>query len=234
MHPDYTLLIATADSALRELHATQLDADGHTIYEADDAAALTAKLSTHAIDVLILGDLEQPADAPRLLRALRAGELHNRVHRHQPVITLGHTDELSTLRAYEAGSDHHLPASSGYLVLRAVVAALLRRTYEDLCNRHVYVGALHIDTVAQLVDVDGRPVRVSRTEYELLLKLASEPTRVFTKAQLAHTVWGREEISGRTLDSHVARLRVRCAAAGADVIQTRWGVGWALTNPEAG
>jgi DNA-binding response OmpR family regulator len=231
MHPDCTLLIASADIALRELHATQPDADGHTIYEADHAAALVANLSTDAIDVLILGDLEQPADGPRLLRALRAGELHTRVHCHQPVITLGNSDELSTLRAYEAGSDHHLAADSGYLVLRAVVAALLRRAYEELHNRHVYVGALHIDTSAQLVDVDGLPVRVSRTEYELLLKLASEPTRVFTKAQLAHSVWGREQLSGRTLDSHIARLRGRCADA--DVIQTRWGVGWALTSPEA-
>ena len=232
MHPTYTLLIATTDSDSRQQHAVQLDADGHTIYEADRAAALTAKLSTHAIDVLILGDLEQPAEAPRLLRALRADELHSRVHRNQPVITLGDTDELSTLRAYDAGSDHHLAIDTSYLVLRAAITALLRRTYEELHNRHVYVGDLHIDTAAHLVDVAGTPVRVSRIEYELLIKLASDPTRLFTKSQLSRTVWGREEVSGRTLDSHITRLRGRCAAAGADVIQTRWGVGWALTNPE--
>jgi DNA-binding response OmpR family regulator len=231
MHQTYTLLIATADDALREFHTTQLDADDHTIYQADHAAAVTAKLSTHAIDVLILGDLEQPADAPKLLRVLRAGQLP-RVHPNQPVITLGQTDELSTLRAYDAGSDHHLARDSGYLVLRATIDALLRRIYEELRRRHIYVGDLHIDTAAHLVDVDGTPVRVSRTEYELLFKLASDPTRVFTKNELTRTVWGRDHISGRTLDSHVARLRGRLAGAGADVIQTRWGIGWALTNPE--
>ena len=75
-------------------------------------------------------------------------------------------------------------------------------------------------------------MHVSRTEYELLLKLASDPTRVFTKSELTRTIWGRDHISGRTLDSHVTRLRGHLSGAGADVIQTRWGIGWALTNPE--
>lgn len=233
MHPTYTLLIATANSPLREFHVAQLDADEYAIYEADHAAAAAAKLSTHAIDVLILGDLDQPADAPRLLRALRAGELHSRIHPDQPVITLGETDELSTLRAYDAGSDHHLAANTGYLVLRAAINALLRRIYDELQRRHLYVGDLHIDTAARLVDVDGTPVHVSATEYTLLLKLASDPTKVFTKAELTRTVWGPQSpVSGRTLESHVTRLRTHCADAGADLIQTRWGIGWALTNPE--
>jgi DNA-binding response OmpR family regulator len=231
VHQTYTLLIATANGALRQLHTTQLDADDHTIYEADHTAAVTAKLSTHAIDVLILGDLEQPADAPKLLRALRAGQFP-RVHPNQPVITLGQTDELSTLRAYDAGSDHHLAHDTGYLVLRATINALLRRIYEELRSRHIYVGDLHIDTAAHLVDVDGTSVHVSRTEYELLLKLASDPTRVFTKSELTRTIWGGDGISSRTLESHVARLRGHLSGAGADVIQTRWGIGWALTNPK--
>jgi len=121
-----TLLIASVDEHRRGFLAGQLDADGHTVHEADHAAGAAAKLSTHAIDVMILGDLEQPADAPRLLRSIRAGE-HPRVHPALPVISLGASGELTALRAYEAGSDHHLTDTVGYVLLRAVLASVARR-----------------------------------------------------------------------------------------------------------
>jgi len=96
-----TLLIATVDAARRGFLAGQLDADGHTVHEADSITAAVAKLSTHAIDVMVLGDLQRPADAPALLRSIRAGE-RPRIHPGQPVITLGNSDELTALRAYES------------------------------------------------------------------------------------------------------------------------------------
>jgi DNA-binding NtrC family response regulator len=65
----HELLIATADHDQREFLAAQLDADGHTVYEADSTTAVIAKLSAHAIDVMILGRLQRPADAPALLRS---------------------------------------------------------------------------------------------------------------------------------------------------------------------
>jgi CheY-like chemotaxis protein len=69
----YTLLIASADARAREFLAAQLDADGHTVHEANSATAATAKLSAHAIDVLILADLQRPAATFGLVRELRAG-----------------------------------------------------------------------------------------------------------------------------------------------------------------
>jgi CheY-like chemotaxis protein len=86
----HELLITTTDHDQRDFLAAQLDADGHTVYEADSSQAAIAKLSGHAIDVLILGRLQRPADAPALLRAIRAGE-HPRIHPGQPAITIGAT-----------------------------------------------------------------------------------------------------------------------------------------------
>ena len=130
----HTVLVATADEQQRAFVAGQLDADGQTVYEADHAAAVIARLSAHAIDALILGDLEHRADAPGLLRAIRAGQ-HPHIHPAVAVITLGATDELSVLRAYDSGSDHHLPQGSGYLLLRAVLAAVMRRTLQTVTSR---------------------------------------------------------------------------------------------------
>jgi|SRR5215218_1178010 len=227
----HTLLIATADAGQRAFLAAQLDADGHTVYEADHAAAAIAKLSAHAIDVLILGGLDHPAQRFALVRAIRSDE-HPRIHPGQPVITLGAGDELTALRAYESGSDHHLPDSTGYVLLRSVLQTVMRRVDEQAGARHLQVGDIHIDLAARTVDVAGSVVRVSRLEFELLVKFAADPVRVVSKHELARCIWRREHVNGRTIDSHVARLRTRLTAAGAHhLLVNKWGQGWSLTTP---
>ena len=228
----HTLLIASADEPQRSFIAAQLDADGHTVHEADSPESTVAKLSTHAVDVLLLGELQRPADSPSLLRAIRA-EQHTRIHPAQPVITLGDADELSALRAYEAGSDHHLATDTGYVLLRAVVTNVARRALSDHSSRHLQVGALHIDTAAKAVEVNGNPVRLSRREFEVLVTLAGDPAKVFSREDLARTVWGSARpLNGRTVESHVCRLRHRLADAGAtDLVRNSWGRGWALLDP---
>jgi two-component system response regulator ResD len=226
----HELLIASTDHDQRAFLAAQLDADGHTVYEADSTQAAIAKLSAHAIDVLILGCLQRPADAPTLLRTIRAGE-NPRIHPGQPVMTIGADDELTVLRAYESGSDHHLPDDTGYLLLRAVLASVLRRTVETVTSRHLHVAGMHIDVAARTVEVAGTVVCLSPLEFELLVAFAGDPVRVFNKHELARCIWGHEHISGRTVESHVCRLRNRLVDAGAGtVLVNRWGHGWSLTT----
>jgi DNA-binding response OmpR family regulator len=228
--PKHTLLIATTDPDQRAFLAAQLDADGHTVYEADSPQAAIAKLSAHPIDLMVLGRLHRPAAGPALVRTLRAGE-HPSIHPGQPVITLGADNELTTLRAYESGSDHHLPDSTGYLLLRAVLASVLRRTVESVTSRHLHVAGMHVDLAARTVEVAGTVVYLSPMEFELLVAFAGDPVRVFNKHELAERIWGHEHISGRTVESHVCRLRTRLVDAGAGtVLVNRWGHGWSLTT----
>jgi DNA-binding response OmpR family regulator len=227
----HTILIAGADQDRRAFLAKQLDADGHTIYDANQTAVVIAKLSSHAVDVLILGELERPFETTALVRSIRAGK-HPRVHPGLAVITLGPGDELSALRAYESGSDHHLPADTSYVLLRTVIASLIRRVLEENSVRCLQAGAITVDVTAKTVTVANSPVHVSRLEFELLVKFAAEPTRVFSKHELARCIWRDRQISERTVDSHIARLRTRLTTAGAGpVLVTRWGQGWALTTP---
>jgi DNA-binding response OmpR family regulator len=229
MH-QHALLIATHDGAAREFLASQFDADGHTVYLADSPSATTAKLCTHAIAIMLLGDLQTPTEAPALLRALRAGQLHTRVHPAQPVITIGDPCQTATVRAYEAGSDHHLARDSTYLVVRAVTAAVARRSLDSVTSRHLHIDELHIDTAARTVDVQGRNVKLTRKEFDLLCQLASDPTRVFDKAELMRAVWGHAATQRtRTLDSHACRLRQKLARHGAEgYVTCRWGQGYNL------
>jgi DNA-binding response OmpR family regulator len=90
------------------------------------------------------------------------------------------------------------------------------------------LGALTIEPSQRRVRVADSDVPISRKEFALLLALASEPDRVFTKAELYKAIWDDEGTTRtRTLDSHASRLRNRLRAAGADgLIINCWGVGY--------
>ena len=90
---------------------------------------------------------------------------------------------------------------------------------------------VRIDVRTRVVRVEGRRVQLAQKEYELLLRLAREPERVFTKAELLHDVWGYMTIGRtRTLDSHASRLRgkLRDAGSTAALVENVWGVGYRL------
>jgi DNA-binding response OmpR family regulator len=91
-------------------------------------------------------------------------------------------------------------------------------------------GPLAVDRATRRVTVHGFPVALASKEYELLVKLATQPTRVFTKDELLRDVWGFRSIGRtRTLDSHASRLRRKLGQAGAeDCVLNVWGVGYRL------
>ena len=83
----------------------------------------------------------------------------------------------------------------------------------------------------------GRRVTLARKEYELLVELASDPARVFTKEELMRDVWGyRSTVYSRTLDAHASRLRrkLRAEAPELELVDNVWGVGYRLLGPLPG
>jgi DNA-binding response OmpR family regulator len=90
---------------------------------------------------------------------------------------------------------------------------------------------VRIDTRTRVASVTGRRLQLAQKEYDLLLRLAREPDRVFTKAELLREVWGYR-VAGRTrtLDSHASRLRRKLRDAGAqlELVDNVWGVGYRL------
>jgi DNA-binding response OmpR family regulator len=83
----------------------------------------------------------------------------------------------------------------------------------------LYYGDLTVDPRTRAVMYGSMPVRLRRREYELLLRMAQDPERVWTRHELLRDVWGyRADGATRTVDSHASRVRRALAAAGA--------VGW--------
>jgi DNA-binding response OmpR family regulator len=151
-----------------------------------------------------------------------------------PVIVLGHeeADTVDCIHAFRRGCDDYVMRPFEYAELVERIRAVLRRA-APRTGEVVDAPPVRIDTRTRDVRVDGRRMQLAQKEYELLLCLAREPERVFTKAELLHDVWGYRTIGRtRTLDSHASRLRRKLREAGSPValIENVWGVGYRLVG----
>jgi len=148
-----------------------------------------------------------------------------------PVIVIGReeADVVDRVHAFRKGCDDYVPRPFDYQELVERIRAVLRRVRPQQ-PAVVEAGPVRIDTHTRDVRVGGRRVQLSQKEYELLLRLAGEPHRVFTKSELLHEVWQyRSPARTRTLDSHASRLRRKLRdAGGAGLVENVWGVGYRL------
>jgi len=209
---------------------------------ADPEPATRGFLERHLLDdgfdVLSAEDPREAADGADLVLLGDIGALE-RWEPACPVIVLGAAgdDTVDRVRAFQRGCDDYVTWPIAYEELLARIRAVLRRTAPPLDER-MCIGELVVDRATRRVSVRGHTVPLSGKEFELLVRLASDPERVFTKEQLLRDVWGfRSSGRTRTLDSHASRLRRKLVAAGArDVVVNVWGVGYKLVdgvvNPE--
>jgi two-component system response regulator ResD len=207
--PMTALLLTEPEPAMRGFLERQLRSDGFDVLSFPTTEELPRAADP---DVLVLGD-------PEALERCRVPDC--------PVIVLGRRDPDATLRAL-ARCDDYLSRPFAYEELVARIRALLRRCPPR--SELVDLGELVIDRAARRVLVRGREVMFAQKEYALLLKLASDPDRVFTREQLLRDVWGYPGFAPtRTVESHASRLRVKFAAAGLeDWVVNLWGVGYKL------
>jgi DNA-binding response OmpR family regulator len=211
------LLLAEPEPATRGFLERHLRQDGFEVVEALDGDAL--ELLELARPDLVLAADSLAADLRR-----RATDV--------PIIVLGRpdSDPVDRVRAFNGGCDDYVARPFHYEELLARIRAVLRRASPPPGDR-MEVGELAIDRAARRVTVAGVLVTLAAKEYELLVKLAAEPTRVHTKEQLLREVWGFRSLGRtRTLDSHASRLRRKLAAAGGDFVRNVWGVGYSLTD----
>lgn len=166
-----------------------------------------------------------------LLADSAAVEEYRARHGDVPVIVLGEpeSDTVDRVRALERGCDDFLVRPFAYEELLARIRAVLRRT-APAAHEVRRAGLITADLATRSVSVGEVAVSLAGKEYELLLKLMTDATRVFTKEQLLREVWGFRSLGRtRTLDSHASRLRRKLAAAGAGpVVVNVWGVGYRL------
>jgi DNA-binding response OmpR family regulator len=147
------------------------------------------------------------------------------------VIVLGRreADVVDRVRAFRRGCDDYVARPFHYDELLERIRAVLRRAQP--APERLVAGSLTIDPRTRTIEAAGRKVTLAQKEYALLLKLAEDPRRVFTKQELLRDVWGyRADARTRTLDSHASRLRrkLRAADPSSALVDNVWGVGYRL------
>ena len=227
----HRILVVDDDPHIRDLLAFALDKARMIVTEAADGEAALAVIEATMPDLMIL-DINMPRmDGLDLCRRLRAsGGALARL----PILFLSsRDDEIDRIVGIEIGGDDYVvkPFSPREVVAR--VGAILKRgvpapppTPAPLM-RH---GRLTIDTEAWEARVDGVAVPTTATEFQLLVLLASLPSKVFSRDAIIDRLHGPGfAMTDRTVDSHVRNLRAKFARAGIDdLVETRSGVGYRL------
>lgn len=196
------LIAAEDDRQVRTLVAHLLTRAGHHVREAENGAALRLLLDQGAPDLVVLDVTLPDEDGLSLARHLRALPA-------QPGILLlsGHGDTADRIAGLEAGADDYLvkPCEPEELLARVDMILRRRRPADDPPR----LGPWRIDAAARtLAHADGRTVRLTRPEFELLQAFASHPGRIFSREELLDLAPGRDDPPfDRSIDHRIGRLR---------------------------
>ena len=216
------IIVADDEQALRELVADYFEAEGYTVLQADDGDVAVSLMEENPDTDAIIMDVMMPElDGWAACRKIRAFST-------VPVLMLtARSEEFDQLMGFESGADDYVtkPFSPAVLVKR--IDALIRRA----SGATVTESGLKINAEAYTASIDGVSLDLTVKEFELLRMLNDNKGRVFTRDQLLDAIWGFDYDGDiRTVDSHIARLRVKLGEYGNAHLKTIYGVGYKLEN----
>jgi DNA-binding response OmpR family regulator len=210
-----------------------LRAEGYDVFHASDGLEALELHAKHEPDLVILDWMLPKLNGLQVLRQIRSSS---------PVLVLmltARTEETDRVVGLEVGADDYLTKPFGKQELVARVHALLRRlehvqqilAADREPERTVLrYEMLVLDPEGYRATLDGEPLPLTRTEFDLLHLLLRNPGRAFNRTYLLNTVWGEDYVpSDRSVDNVILRLRKKLGTLG-EAIETVWGVGYRLRN----
>lgn len=221
------ILVADDEARIRRLVCDFLKNAGYETVEAVDGKdAIEKFFSVGSIDLVICDIMMPEADGWEVSKKIRESS-------SVPILVLtARSQEFDELMSFESGADDYVtkPFSPSVLVKR--VEALLKRSHSRQSNSGdeiISIDGLVIDIPAHTVTNGGAPVELTVKEHNILVKLASNPGRIYSREQLLDSIWGVDFVGDpRTVDSHVARLRTKLGHWGEAHLKTVYGVGYKI------
>jgi two-component system, OmpR family, alkaline phosphatase synthesis response regulator PhoP len=204
-----------------------LEHAGFAVVSARDGNDAVAVAHRERPDLIVL-DLGLPGkDGLDVTRELRRDS-------NVPILMLtARTEESDKIVGLELGADDYLtkPFSGKELVAR--VRAVLRRTQAAAQADEIRLGDVEIDVARMRLSVAGRAIDLTATEFQLVLAMARQPGRVFTRSQLLDSIHGEAfDAYERAIDAHVKNIRrkIEPDPRAPRYIQTVFGVGYRFTD----
>jgi two-component system response regulator RegX3 len=199
------VLLVDDERDILEPVAYALEREGFDVKPARDASTALDLARAELFDVIVLDIMLPGISGLDICRTLRSES-------DVPIVMLTARDsEVDRVLGLELGADDYVtkPFSTAELVSR--VRAILRRRDLDrvpTAGSEIRVGGIVIDLARHAVQVDGQLVDLTPSEFKLLLLLAEEPERVFTRQQIMEHLWQTPYVGDtRACDAHISNLR---------------------------
>jgi phosphate regulon transcriptional regulator PhoB len=221
------ILVVDDEPDIVELVSYNLGKEGFIVSSAPDGEKALGMIRHNRYDLVVLDLMLPGIQGADLCRTLRANPETERL----PIIMLtAKAEESDRVLGLEIGADDYISKPFSVKELVARVRAVLRRS-RDRKGGHdkIVVGALLIDREEYTVTKAGTPVELSSTEFRLLLTLAENRGKVFSRDKLLDSVWKDDVfVEPRTVDVHMRRLRMQIEDNPSDpvYIRTKRGVGY--------
>ena len=226
------LLVVEDDTELQGLLVRRLQESGYRVRAEENGLDALSAIEEEAPDLLLLDVMLPGLDGIDVCRQVRASKPLLYI-----IMLTAKTDEMDRVVGLEVGADDYVTKPFSLSELVARVRSALRRvrltqeaaTKESVPDDVISFPGLNIDVVRRRVIVRDHEVQLTVLEYDLLLFLAQNVDRPFTRLQLLDKVWDIQyEGYDRTVDSHIQRLRAKIEKDHANpiFIKTVWGVGY--------
>jgi DNA-binding response OmpR family regulator len=198
------ILLVDDDQPLREMLTRSFEREGHRVTAVADGESALDAAAERPYDIVLLdvalGAGPTGHDVARMLRGRRDVV---------PIIMLTALDsEADAVQGLEAGADDYVTKPFGLAELRSRIRAVLRRAQGRVVEGSLQVGPVILDRDLRRVSVDGEPVRLTFSEFELLACLLSRPGHAFNRQELLRAIWGDSAYRDpRAIDVHIRHLR---------------------------
>jgi DNA-binding response OmpR family regulator len=201
------ILLVDDEQSVQKLLAYPLRKEGYEVVCALDGQEALDKLREGEFDLIVLDLMLPKVDGFDICRHVRATS-------SVPIIMLtARIEEIDKVLGLELGADDYITKPFSVREFRSRVKAVLRRSQltrelDEAAQQPLEDGELRIDFDKRAVSIEGRPVRLTYVEFEILAALARNPGRVYSRATLLERVWGDSAYRDpRTVDVHIRHLR---------------------------
>jgi two-component system phosphate regulon response regulator PhoB len=223
------ILIIEDEPDIRKTLEYNISREGYDVVSASSLLEAKSQIESDSFSLILLDLMLPDGSGLDLCREIKSDKEKSPV----PIIILtAKDDEVDKVVGFELGADDYVtkPFSVRELILR--MKAVLKRGEKKSDNVEVQrqFGQLSIDTESHEVFVDNNEITLTALEFKLLCQLVDRRGRVQSRDQLLSDVWGYSaEVTTRTVDTHIKRLREKLGSMG-KYVQTIRGVGYKFTR----
>jgi two-component system phosphate regulon response regulator PhoB len=223
------ILIIEDEPDIRKTLEYNISREGYDVVSASSLLEAKSQIESDSFYLILLDLMLPDGSGLDLCREIKSDKEKSPV----PIIILtAKDDEVDKVVGFELGADDYVtkPFSVRELILR--MKAVLKRGEKKSDNVEVQrlFGQLSIDTESHEVFVDNNEITLTALEFKLLCQLVDRRGRVQSRDQLLSDVWGYSaEVTTRTVDTHIKRLREKLGSMG-KYVQTIRGVGYKFTR----